>query len=248
VLTATGAAGACSSGRLTRDGLNPVMSGGGIPESEMQQFGRVTYRIKKQRNGVRGQMNHKNRRYIPTPSARFLVAGFAQLFLCVLALAQVATPPVVTVSLDKGPTSVRARHLMGFEATRSNATGTLTIQLDSVQFQKTGTPAAEIKIASVQDISLGSKSRQVGGLPMTLGKAAVPFGGGRVVSLFAHKKYDTLSLQYVDANGGIHGAIFQVDKDQAATLKDELVAKGAGTGNGKAAPPKQNVEVPRDGE
>ena len=33
---------------------------------------------------------------------------------------------------------------------------------------------------------------------MKLGKAAAPFGGGRVVSLFAHKKYDTLTLEYVD--------------------------------------------------
>jgi hypothetical protein len=193
-------------------------------------------------------MNHRNRRFITTPSARFLVAGFAQLFLCGFALAQVVTPSVLNVSLDKGPISVRATHLMGFEDARSNATGTLTIQEDSVEFQKSGTPAAEIKIASIQDIFLGNESKQIGGLPMSLGKAAVPFGGGRVVSLFAHKKYDTLSLEYVDAKSGVHGAIFQVDKGQAATLKDDLVAKGAHTSNGKAKPPKQNVsEVPSDG-
>lgn len=85
----------------------------------------------------------------------------------------------------------------------------------------------EVKIASVQDVFLGEQGRQVGGVPMTLGKAAVPFGGGRVVSLFAHKKYDTLTLEYVDANGGVHGAIFQLLKGQAGTLRDELVAKGA---------------------
>ena len=39
----------------------------------------------------------------------------------------------------------------------------------------------------------------MGGLPLTLGEAAAPYGGGRVVSLFAHKKYDTLTLEYVDA-------------------------------------------------
>ena len=33
---------------------------------------------------------------------------------------------------------------------------------------------------------------------MKIGKAAAPYGGGRVVSLFAHKKYDTLTLEYVD--------------------------------------------------
>jgi len=61
---------------------------------------------------------------------------------------------------------------------------------------------------------------------MTLGKAAAPFGGGRVVSLFAHKKYDTLSLEYVDTDGGIHGAIFQLRKGQAEIVKNELVAQG----------------------
>ena len=61
---------------------------------------------------------------------------------------------------------------------------------------------------------------------MTLGKAATPFGGGRVVSLFAHKKYDTLTLVYADANGGIHGAIFQLNKGQGEVLRNELVAKG----------------------
>ena len=74
---------------------------------------------------------------------------------------------------------------------------------------------------------LGDESRQVGGLPMTLGKAAVPYGGGRAISLFAHKKYDTLTLEYVDDNGGFHGAIFQLDKGQGETFRNKLVAAGA---------------------
>jgi len=59
----------------------------------------------------------------------------------------------------------------------------------------------------VRNVLLGGESKQVGGLPMTLGKAAVPFGGGRVVSLFAHKKYDTLSLEYWTPMGEFNGAI-----------------------------------------
>jgi len=49
-------------------------------------------------------------------------------------------------------------------------------------------------ITSIRKISLGEQDNQVGGLPMTLGKTAVPFGGGRVVSLFSHKKYDSLAM------------------------------------------------------
>jgi hypothetical protein len=124
------------------------------------------------------------------------------------------------------PFSTRATHLLGFANARNNSNGILLVQDNSLQFQQNGKPGAQVKIGSVRDVFLGGESKQVGGLPMTLGKAAAPFGGGRVVSLFAHKKYDTLSLEYVDADGGIHGAIFQLKKGQAEIVKNELMAQG----------------------
>ena len=122
--------------------------------------------------------------------------------------------------------SIRVTHLMGFESAKSNCTGTLSIQDDSLQFRQTGKTSAHINIGSVRDVFLGEESRQVGGLPLTLGKAAAPYGGGRVVSLFSHKKYDILTLEYVDGAGGIHGAIFQLDKGQGDVVKHELTARG----------------------
>jgi len=121
---------------------------------------------------------------------------------------------------------IRVTHLVGFEDAKNNCSGALSIQNDSLQFQKTRKSGAHIKISSVRDIFLGEQSRQVGGLPLTLGEAAAPFGSGRVVSLFAHKKYDTFSFEYVDSNGGIHGAVFQLKKGQAAIVKKELIAHG----------------------
>ena len=125
------------------------------------------------------------------------------------------------------PFSTRATHLLGFANARNNSTGTLSVQDDSLQFQQNGKPGARVKIALVRNVLLGAESNQVGGLPMTLGKTAAPFGGGRVVSLFAHKKYDTLTLEYVDSDGGIHGAIFQLTTGQAELVKNELIAQGA---------------------
>jgi hypothetical protein len=133
----------------------------------------------------------------------------------------------ITQRLDTStPFSTRATHLLGFANARNNTTGTLSIQDDSLQFQQNGKPGAKVKIAWVRDVYLGAESKQVGGLPMTLGKTAAPFGGGRVVSLFAHKKYDTLTLEYVDRDGGIHGAIFQLAKGQGESVKRELIARG----------------------
>lgn len=139
------------------------------------------------------------------------------------------------------PVSIHVTHLLGFEGAPNNANGTLTIAADALRFQKEGKPAAAVKIASVQDVLLGDESRQVGGLPMTLSKAAVPFGGGRAISLFAHKKYDTLTLEYVDRNGGFHGAIFQLDKGKGEILRNELVALGAHVTNNEDQSGKQRA-------
>jgi hypothetical protein len=141
------------------------------------------------------------------------------------------------------PSSLLATHLLGFAGVRNNSKGTLSIEGDSLQFKRNGKAAVQVKIALIHDLSLGDLSRQVGGLPVTLAKAAVPYSGGRAVSLFTHKKYDTLTLEYVDAEGGLHGAIFELKKGQAEGLRDELLAKGAQVGKAGNEPTKQTAEV-----
>jgi hypothetical protein len=123
--------------------------------------------------------------------------------------------------------AIHVTHVLGFEGVRQNATGDLKIQGDAVQFQRDGSPTAQVKIGSIQDIFVEDEDKQVGGTAMTLGKAAAPYGGGRVVSLFAHKKYDFLTVEYLDNNGGFHGAIFQLDKGQGQTFKKDLLVNGA---------------------
>ena len=124
---------------------------------------------------------------------------------------------------------MRVTHILGFEDAGHNANGGLSIHGDALQFQRSGRPATQVRISSIQNIALGGESKQVGGVPMMLGKAAVPFGGGRVVSLFSHKKYDSLTVEYLDSDGGFHGAIFRLSKGQGQTFKKELVAGGAHT-------------------
>jgi hypothetical protein len=122
-------------------------------------------------------------------------------------------------------TTMRATLILGMEGISNNASGDLSIQGDSLRFHKTDGPSAEIAVSSIQNVFLGEEEKQVGGVPLEVGKAAAPFGGGRVVSLFSHKNYDTVTLQYVDANGGFHGAIFQLNKGQGQALKDQLTSR-----------------------
>jgi hypothetical protein len=126
-----------------------------------------------------------------------------------------------------GSSPVHVTHVLGFEDVRRNVSGELSIQDDDLRFQRDGSPVAEVSVTSIQNISLGEQDKQVGGVPMMLGKAAVPFGGGRAVSLFSHKKYDSLAIEYRDGGGGFHGAIFRFAKGQGEAFKNALMAQGA---------------------
>jgi hypothetical protein len=161
------------------------------------------------------------------------------LLLCsgIGALAQ-STAPLLK---ENPPFSTRATHLLGLPNTKSNCKGRLSTQDSVLRFQQNGKPVAELDIASVRDVFLGEEGVQVGGLPMKIGKTAAPYGGGRVVSLFAHKKYDTLTLEYVDSNGGLHGAIFQLEKGQGELVRNELVARGVSSSSGDDELTKQST-------
>ena len=130
------------------------------------------------------------------------------------------------VFADDGP-PIPATHVLGLEGVANNAGGTLSIQKDALQFHKDPRLTAEISVGSITNVSLGEQDKQVGGVPMALGKAAAPFGGGRAISLFSHKKYDTLTVEYLDSKGGLHGVIFQLSKGNAQVIRKALVADGA---------------------
>ncbi len=171
--------------------------------------------------------------------ARRVLIGVCALWLSasVAALAQSTAP---TLKANQ-PFSIRATHLLGLPNTKSDCKGTLSAQDNVLRFQQSGKTVAQVDIASVRDVFLGEESMQVGGVPMKIGKAAAPYGGGRVVSLFAHKRYDTVTLEYVDGDGGIHGAIFLVTKGQGELITNELVARGVSSSSNEDQPTKQST-------
>jgi hypothetical protein len=176
---------------------------------------------------------------------RRVLIGVCALWLSasVAALAQGTAP---TLKANQ-PFSIRATHVTGLPNTKSNCKGTLSAQDNVLRFQQSGKTVAQVDIASVRHVFLGEESMQVGGLPMKIGKAAAPYGGGRLVSLFAHKKYDTLTLEYVDGDGGVHGAIFQITKGQGELVRNELVARGVSSSSGENQLTKQSTsEVTHD--
>jgi hypothetical protein len=137
-------------------------------------------------------------------------------------------------------------HILGFEGMSKNANGDLSVQDGHLRFQKSENSSGQIPVDSIRDLSLGEQDRQVGGIPMMLAKTAAPYEGGRVISLFSHKKYDTVTLQYVDPKGGLHGAIFQLRKGEAQVLRSELATAGAHIAHLEDETPKGSTQETRN--
>lgn len=137
---------------------------------------------------------------------------------------------------------LRVTHIVGFERISSNAQGNLSIEGDELRFQKKQGSPVQVAIGSIRDVTIGQEDRQVGGVPLTLVETAAPYGGGRVMSLFSHKKFDTVTLEYLDPNGGFHGAIFQLNKGQGQVLGSELEAKGVHVSLPAPAASKQSTQ------
>ena len=108
----------------------------------------------------------------------------------------------------------------------ANANGDLSINGDILRFQKADGSSAQVMVSSIRDVVLDEQDKEVGGTPMALGRAATPFGGGRVIALFAHKKYDIVTVEYSDLAGGVHGALFQMNKGQGQVLSQVLLPEG----------------------
>ena len=127
--------------------------------------------------------------------------------------------------------------VIGLENIKANAKGTLSLLPNGLEFA-TGKNKVDISTASMQDIFTGQESRQdVSGPAGTVAKAGIPYGGGRIVSLFSHN-VEVLTVEYVDSNGGFHGTIFVLSPGKATVLKNQLVAQGAKVTN-HVQPPAQ---------
>ena len=116
---------------------------------------------------------------------------------------------------------------MGLEGVKAKSSGRLTLEGGNLQFTSTDAKAS-VPLHSIEDVVTGNDSQRV--FRGTFGTLTMfaPYGGGRFLGLF-RSKIDTLSIQYRDADGGLHGAIFTMATGKADPLKKEMVAQGAHT-------------------
>jgi hypothetical protein len=148
------------------------------------------------------------------------------LFLAVLAiLAFIAASASPGFAQDTN--ALKAKHVLGLAGVKRNASGTLTIGNGNLNFAKGETTTA-IPASSISEVLQSADTqRTIGGTFGTITQFG-PYGSGRFLSLF-RTKVDTLSITYVDASGGMHGAVFVVPKGKGVECKRALLTQGAKT-------------------
>jgi hypothetical protein len=149
--------------------------------------------------------------------------------------------PVGNAQQVSGP--VKVVQLTGLAGVKDNAKGTLDVENGQLHFVH-GKASTDVSASSIQDVVTGADSQRAVGGTIGLMSMAAPYGGGRVLSLF-RSKIETLTVQYRDADGGLHGAIFTMPVGTSEVIKKELVAQGAHTtATGDSTPPATSSTSP----
>jgi len=139
----------------------------------------------------------------------------------------VAAIATTAATAQQGSEAVKAIQLKGMPGANENAKGILSVENGNLHFVH-GKTICEVSASMIEDVVVGSDSRKsVGNTVGTISMAA-PYGGGRFLSLF-RSKIDTLTVEYRDADGAFHGAIFTMRVGAAGVIKKDLIAQGAHT-------------------
>jgi hypothetical protein len=159
--------------------------------------------------------------------ARTLVWARGPSILVVCAAFIFSAAPASSQTSSAAPSVAQAnvKLVIGGETVKNNSMGTLSVVGSSLQFT-TKKASVEVPASSILDISTNEDSRQDITGAAKVATMAIPYGGGRVLSLFSHG-VDVLTVEFTGANGGFHGVVFVLPQGQAAPIKKQLVAMGA---------------------
>jgi hypothetical protein len=129
---------------------------------------------------------------------------------------------------QQAQTETGATQLIGIAGLKENTKGKLTVTNGNLHFAHSK-GYVDVCAAFIEDVvTVKDSQRLIGGTFGTVASIAAPYGSGSALPFF-RKKVDLLTIQYRDADGGLHGAIFTMPRGQADQIKKKLLAQGAHT-------------------
>lgn len=147
--------------------------------------------------------------------------------------------------------STEARHVYGLPDSKPNKKGTLTLDATALTF--TGESSnASIPRTSITAVSAGNDRIELWGTGGRLMRMAIPEGGGMAAATVMHHRVDMLTVEFSDAHGGMHSALFYLPATEAdhalqSFVKEPLTPRKPieeGCGNNPVDPRSVFVEIP----
>lgn len=132
---------------------------------------------------------------------------------------------ISTGSAQQVRDAVKAVQVTGLVGVKDNAKGSLSVENGNLQFAH-AKGISKVSATAIEDVASGADTQAAIGKTASTVSMAAPYGGGRFLALFRNK-IDTITIQFRDAEGGLHGAIFTMPQGAAETIKTELLAQGA---------------------
>ena len=121
--------------------------------------------------------------------------------------------------------STEAVQVIGFGDIKNNTKGTLELKDGGLHFTSK-TSSFNVTADTIEDVVTGADTqRAIRGTVGTLSQLA-PYGAGRALSML-RQKIDTLTIEYRDSNGALHGAVFTMPVGNAEAVKEDLLSQGA---------------------
>ncbi|MBB5057047.1 hypothetical protein HDF16_001732 [Granulicella aggregans] len=111
-------------------------------------------------------------------------------------------------------TSAHVQHVYGFPDAKPNKKGTLTLGADTLTFSsKSGTTSIPRSLLTAA--SAGNQRVEIWGVGGRILRMTIPDGGGLAAAAFMHHRVDMLTVEFKDAHGGAHSAVFVLPAKQA---------------------------------
>ncbi len=128
-------------------------------------------------------------------------------------------PPLLTSSSHSF--SVEAKLLAGFQDMPVGAKGKLAITAGNVTFTSSRV-TDRLTRRRISDVFVGDERVETGGAVGKVARIAIPFGGGAVLGTITQEQVGLLTINYRDDHDGLRSAIFQLEKQQALEIENEM--------------------------
>ncbi|MDR3504896.1 MAG: hypothetical protein P4L52_01495 [Acidocella sp.] len=124
---------------------------------------------------------------------------------------------------------MEALHVAGLPGVKANEKGKLVTTAAGLVFNgKSG--AVTVPAGQILAVEVGNQRVELWGMKGRLLRMAIPQGGGLVAATFMHHRVDMLTVEFEDAKGGYHAAVFYAGREE---MQQALQQLATATANGR---------------